>query len=303
MSAETKALKTYRGNCHCGAYIFEATLPEITSINTCTCSICRRNGTVLAWTNHEDVAWIKGGAQSMKSYTFGNERFQHKFCETCGTPVAVVGALVIPNQSESNEKKRDIAVNLRCLQHGLIPDIWDMNTNELNGALWGGPYAAPEYTGPEPKMKAEDDHLYTGSCHCGAVKVAVNSKPLDKTFSEPVYECNCSGCIRAAGSCIYPHMDQVVIEGAENTTRYSYGGLRGWEKYFCKNCGTFIGRIPRPIPEEVAANLPEMARKWTVDMHHLRPINLRILNGVDLKEIKATHIDGYDNIPPPYVNP
>ena len=57
------------------------------------------------------------------------------------------------------------------------------------------------------------------------------------------------------------------------------------------------------MSDEVVANLPEMAKKWTVDMHHLRPLNLRIMNGVDLKDIKTTHIDGYNVIPPKYVNP
>ena len=99
-------------------------------------------------------------------------------------------------------------------------------------------------------------------------------------------------------------MDSVVVEGEENTAAYAYGPLKAWEKYFCKNCGVFIGRRPLPVPDEIVAKLPDMAKQWTVDIHHLRPINLKIMNDVDLKELKKiVHIDGYDNIPPPYENP
>jgi hypothetical protein len=108
---------------------------------------------------------------------------------------------------------------------------------------------------------------------------------------------------QAGGSCIWPHKDALVVDGEENTASYSYGPLKAWEKYWCKTCGVMIGRRPLPMSPEVVANLPEMAKKWTVDMHHLRPLNLKIMNDVDLKELTITHIDGYNIIPPMYTNP
>lgn len=61
-----------------------------------------------------------------------------------------------------------------------------------------GPYKAPKFTGPEPKAVIEGGKVYTGSCHCGAVKVALKTKPLDKTSTETIMECNCSICNRVS---------------------------------------------------------------------------------------------------------
>jgi hypothetical protein len=72
---------------------------------------------------------------------------------------------------------------------------------------------------------------------------------------------------------------------------------------FCKNCGVFIGRRSLPVSDELASKLPEQAKKWTVDISHLQPINLRILNDVDLKELDISPIDGYNLIPPKYIDP
>lgn len=66
----------------------------------------------------------------------------------------------------------------------------------INGKSFGTPYEPAKYTGPEPKGVVEGGQLYTGSCHCGAVKVAFNSKPLNKATTEKCTECNCSICNR-----------------------------------------------------------------------------------------------------------
>ncbi|KAI1335149.1 glutathione-dependent formaldehyde-activating enzyme [Xylariaceae sp. FL0016] len=302
------SLKSYRGNCHCGAFVFVATIPDITGkVTSCNCSICYKKAAMWAVAPapaSQSVTWEKGDVEALDGYTFGPGKFEHKFCGSCGTPVCFVGYLGEPPK-DGETKEKDIGINVRCLQHGQIPNPWDMELNEFDGAGFGTTYELPKYTGPEPKMEIEGGKLYTGSCHCGAVKVALKSKPLNRSFTDQIYECNCSGCIRAGGTCVYPHKDAVVIVGEENTAGYSFGPLRAWEKIFCKNCGVFIGRRPLPIPEEVAAKLPPQAKMWTVDMNHLRPLNLRILDKVDLKELKdrVTKVEGYENIPPMYVNP
>ena len=38
--------QTYRGNCHCGAFIFEVNTPEIKRAIVCNCSICSKKGYV-----------------------------------------------------------------------------------------------------------------------------------------------------------------------------------------------------------------------------------------------------------------
>ncbi len=53
----------------------------------------------------------------------------------------------------------------------------------------------PEYRGSTP-AEIEGHQLYTGTCHCGQVGVALMSKPLDETFDELMVECNCSVCER-----------------------------------------------------------------------------------------------------------
>ena len=66
--------------------------------------------------------------------------------------------------------------------------------DSIDGASLPPAYQPPEYTGPEPTAEIEGGKLYTGSCHCGAVKVALKSKPLDKTYDEDIVDCNCSHC-------------------------------------------------------------------------------------------------------------
>ena len=37
-----EALKTYHGNCHCGAFQFSVKLPELKQVYACDCSICTK---------------------------------------------------------------------------------------------------------------------------------------------------------------------------------------------------------------------------------------------------------------------
>jgi hypothetical protein len=40
----TPELKTYKGNCHCGAFKFNMKVPELTSFTECNCDICFKRG-------------------------------------------------------------------------------------------------------------------------------------------------------------------------------------------------------------------------------------------------------------------
>ncbi|CAH0028271.1 unnamed protein product [Clonostachys rhizophaga] len=291
------ALKTYRGNCHCAAFVFEVTIPEITKAELCNCSHCYKKGGVWAMIPDTDnFTMAKGDLDKAKDYRFASKNFSHKFCPTCGTVLLFTGRL-------PGSEKEQMGVNIRCFQHGLVPDIWDMDTSTFDGASLGAPYETPTYTGPLPTKEVEGGKIYTGSCHCGNVTVCLRSKPLDHSFESPAYECNCSTCIRHGGTTIWPHKDQVVIQGTEHLSTYASGMLKAWEKAFCSQCGVFVVRRPLPIPDEVSVHIPAAVREWTVDAQHLLPLNLKLLNGVDISQLKITHIDGYDVIPPPYVNP
>lgn len=70
--------------------------------------------------------------------------------------------------------------------------------HSIDGASYGNPYQPPAHKGELPTAEVEGGIVYTGSCHCGDVTVAVNSKPLDETYDEKVAVCNCSICERVS---------------------------------------------------------------------------------------------------------
>lgn len=80
-------LKTYRGNCHCGAFIYEAKLPKITSYTECNCSICHKKGNAYLIPADGQVDVVKGSIDELASYTFNRGSFVHRFCANCGTAV------------------------------------------------------------------------------------------------------------------------------------------------------------------------------------------------------------------------
>lgn len=80
-TTETQApLRTYRGNFHCGAYVYEARLGELTSVSECNCSICHKKGYlwVYAGGGDGDFAVVKGADEDLTSYTFGSGKMSHK---------------------------------------------------------------------------------------------------------------------------------------------------------------------------------------------------------------------------------
>lgn len=71
--------KTYRGNCHCAAFVYEVTVPEITSVSACDCSICSKKACL--WTYVEEpeaFRYIKGEEGDLSVYTFAAKDLEHK---------------------------------------------------------------------------------------------------------------------------------------------------------------------------------------------------------------------------------
>ncbi len=80
-------LRTYRGNCHCGAFVYEAELPEITTVTECPCSICRKKGYLFVLTNSKkNFSVVRGSLESLSEYTFGTKAMHHKVCWRRGAP-------------------------------------------------------------------------------------------------------------------------------------------------------------------------------------------------------------------------
>lgn len=75
-------LKKYRGNCHCGAFVYEVKVPEITEVYECNCSICYKKGYLLVlvadYASNYEV--VKGSEDQLTNYTFGEGKFDHKVC-------------------------------------------------------------------------------------------------------------------------------------------------------------------------------------------------------------------------------
>ncbi|KAI1484352.1 glutathione-dependent formaldehyde-activating enzyme [Biscogniauxia mediterranea] len=293
-------LRTYRGNCHCAAYVFEVRLPEVKEGYECNCSLCHKRGGIMLPV-HGDVVFVRGSADTLSTYSFGNRRFKHQSCATCGSYLFCIGAL---NHPQDGTKPPPVWVNLRVIQN---LDIWGLSIRINDGASVPPAYTPPEFKGPEPPANVEGGKIYTGSCHCGAVTLAVKVKPLDSTyqgstFQEKVVECDCSICIRNAYCWIYPKKPQVSIVGAENLSYYAFGA-RVWQKSFCRTCGVPVHHHIEDYSEAQLAAMPEEIRAWAGPRRNWSPVNLRALDGVDLSVLKVERLRGSVLRGDPYVNP
>lgn len=104
---------TYTANCHCGHLRYEVKLsPPIPeqAIVSCNCSICSRNGYLLAYAPRKNVRFLRGGNDVAK-YSFNRHLAKHAFCPKCGSSAYV----------ENDEVKDLIAVNVISIPRALHP--------------------------------------------------------------------------------------------------------------------------------------------------------------------------------------
>lgn len=73
------------GHCHCGAVEFEVTLPEdgLQRAQRCSCSLCRRKGTIMASVPLADLK-ITRGTDVLTLYQWNTRTARHYFCSVCG---------------------------------------------------------------------------------------------------------------------------------------------------------------------------------------------------------------------------
>lgn len=196
-STPAPELKTYYGNCHCGAFKFNIRIPELTSATECNCSICFKKAYKWVFPG-PDCFTIEKGDGILKEYEFGKKTMAHKFCGICGTGVQGLRHNAPPGM--------DIGVNVRALRDVDV-DALKLNTyvflsaiivkicltcNRYAGIDAKPSYIPPTFTSTEPKAELENAKLYTGGCHCGSHAMAMKT-------SGPVtegYECDCSVCTR-----------------------------------------------------------------------------------------------------------
>ncbi|GIZ40467.1 hypothetical protein CKM354_000380300 [Cercospora kikuchii] len=288
---EPAPIQTYRGNCHCAAFVFEIDLPQIHTVTECNCSICYRKGYLWVTSSRKDLNVEKGDVKSLSSYTFGPEKLAHRFCPTCASPVM------------AEETGGDaLYLNVRVLQD---LDIWALKRQQHDGAAEGGDYAPPEYEGKAPTA-SKGQQSYIGSCHCGGVGLALVSKPLDDTYSGRIAECTCSVCVRNAYIWIYPQAKQVVLSAAEseNIGRYSFSH-HVLNKTFCTVCGVCMtNEYAHRSKDELKELGAVPTRGFAQSMKNSHPLNLRILHDIDWDKLpKPMRNDGARKISPKYKDP
>lgn len=77
MASDTP-LKTYKGNCHCGALRFELEAPEITEGNVCNCSLCVKKGYIWMFAPSKEAFKVLSGEDKLHEYRFGQKVLVHK---------------------------------------------------------------------------------------------------------------------------------------------------------------------------------------------------------------------------------
>ena len=142
--------------------------------------------------------------------------------------------------------------------------------------------------------------MITGSCHCGAVRIAVPRPPglssdVSQTSSgQPwVASCNCSICRRTGALVAYYRPDEVQVEG--ETATYLTGD-RFIRFHHCPTCACHTHWTANP--EALAGDLPQEVR----DLLTTRMgINARMLDGFAMTkdgptfEGRALEVRFFDN--------
>ncbi|WP_018231462.1 GFA family protein [Thioalkalivibrio thiocyanodenitrificans] len=78
--------------------------------------------------------------------------------------------------------------------------------------------------------------LYTGSCHCGAVRFSFEADPIQKGI-----RCNCSMCARkgALMSAEPMPLEKLNIEAPEGALGLYQFGAKTAKHFFCNTCGIY----------------------------------------------------------------
>jgi hypothetical protein len=109
-----------RGSCHCGAVRYTADIDPTEALE-CNCSICRRNGYLLAFAT-PDTFTLETTRNALETYTFNKHVVRHQFCTTCGSSVSGEG---------DGPNGPTVAINMRCVEDF---DLGALKINPYDGA-------------------------------------------------------------------------------------------------------------------------------------------------------------------------
>lgn len=91
--------------------------------------------------------------------------------------------------------------------------------------------------------------MFTGSCHCGAVRFRVDSAIVELTT------CDCSICVkRNAVMAKVPERSLAVLDGEEMLTLYEWN-TRKAKHYFCRRCGIYVFHRKRAVADHFGVNV------------------------------------------------
>ena len=97
--------------------------------------------------------------------------------------------------------------------------------------------------------ETNQDNVYFGGCHCGAVRFRVRIKILEGI------DCNCSICTKKGFlHLIVPVSDFELLQGSDFLTVYQFN-TRQARHTFCRHCGVHSFYYPRSHPNGVDVNL------------------------------------------------
>ncbi|KAL7910844.1 Mss4-like protein [Trichoderma velutinum] len=282
--------RTYRGNCHCGSFVYEVDLPELRCVVECDCSFCSRTGNLYVLTDDEsNFRVVKGTEDRLTSYTFGGNKF-HKFCPKCATSLL--------SRMPNGPPHLKLLLNTRAFQN---VDVEPLERRNVFGSKVGAEYVPPEHKGEIPP-NIEGKQLYTGSCHCGAVTVALTSLPLDESNPGVVIVCNCSICSRNAYIWLCPRPEHIVLSGSEDAIGYYKFAEGLTSKTFCRTCGINMTDFRNQFSREEVRMLSKYSRKVYWWYKETYPVNVRVLHGVDHSKLTKVNAPGATRMRT-YINP
>ncbi|KAK1992169.1 glutathione-dependent formaldehyde-activating enzyme [Colletotrichum falcatum] len=285
----SESLLTYKGNCHCGTNRYEVQLPELPELVICDCALCVKKGHIWIYGADSNVKTTRGcTADALTTYTASRAgRLEHEFCSTCGT------GLFGTHRSGALAGKRGI--NFRVLvsdTKGIFIKGREVIAFDSSGdtkpypgslRLVQNPSSTQPVELPEYLSTVSGDSVkgYTGGCDCGAVQIAISTKPL---WDVEIKEDNCSICSRNGFIGVYPHQSEVTLTGKDKTRDYKFGrGFNG--SPFCQTCGVHcFGNLYGP-PKEIVARLPESRQEFVRKQLEIQPVNIRVLDDVEWERI------------------
>lgn len=90
--------------------------------------------------------------------------------------------------------------------------------------------------------------VYSGSCHCGAVRFRVDAD-IDELTS-----CDCSLCMRKNAVMAKVHENALTIMAGEDALSYEWNTKRA-KHYFCSRCGIYTFHRKRTAPDHFGINV------------------------------------------------